>query len=462
MSSHKEAPETSKDPVIDSSDLYAFVSPDDPTKATLIANYVPVQDPDSGPNFAEFGDDVLYEIHISNSGDAHPDISYGFRFHTVVQNDKTFLYNTGPITALTDATFNRRQYLDVTRTTRTGKVTTLGTNLAVPPCNIGPRSTPNYVALANAAIHSLPGGRTVFAGQRADGFHVDLGAIFDLLDLRPFSTLHLIPGQTADGINSLANKNVHTIALKVPLADLTSHGSTPTDPTAASSVVGVWTTASRQKSKVHDSDYRRSIHSGPWVQLSRLGNPLVNEVVIPLGQKDEFNRSKPWHDSNYAASITQPEVSSLLPVLYPGVFPKLAAYTKPRADLAAIFGTGLPAGVVKGFQNYTGTTIADMLRLNLAIAPTPAATANAAGVVGGDLAGYPNGRRVIDDVVTIELRALAGITIPLVDPTFTPDAAASKVTDGSATPTYLSTFPYLNTPYDGFSSMPATSTAAAS
>jgi hypothetical protein len=450
MSSHREAPEISKDPVADSSDLYAFVSPDKPGYATIIANYVPLQAPDGGPNFFEFGDDVLYEIHISNRGDAQADITYGFRFHTVVFNKKTFLYNTGQITSIFDPHFNRRQYYSVTRTTRGGNTVQLGANLEVPPCNIGPRSTPNYEHLAAQCVHGI-GNRTFFAGQRADAFHVDLGSVFDLLDLRPFQNLHLIPTPAGTGVNSLTDLNVHSIAMRVPLSDLTVDGKTPTDPASLKSVVGIWTTASRQRTHVYEGPGASAQNLGGWEQVSRLGNPLINEVVIPMGSKDDWNHSKPSNDSDYAASFLHPEVAGLLPFLYPGVFKNLAAYTKPRADLVAILGTGIPAGVVPGFQNYTGKVVADMLRLNLAIPATAPDKASPAGLAGGDPAGFPNGRRVTDDVVTIELRAIAGLLIPLVDKSFTPDAATSKVTDGSPMSPTQNVFPYLNMPHDGYS-----------
>ena len=450
MSSHREAPEISKDPVADSSDLYAFVSPDKPGYVTIIANYVPLQAPNGGPNFYEFGDDVLYNINISNSGDAHADITYSFRFHTVVFNKNTFLYNTGQITSIFDPHFNRRQYYSVTRTTRNGHSVQLGGNLEVPPCNIGPRSTPNYEHLAAQCVHGLAGNRTVFAGQRADAFHVDLGSVFDLLDLRPFQNLHLISTAATAGVNSLANSNVHSIALRVPFSDLTVDGKTPTDPASLKSVVGIWTTASRQRTRIYEGPGASAQTFGNWEQVSRLGNPLINEVVIPMGSKDDWNHSLPSNDSDYAASFLHPEVAKLLPVLYPGVFKNLAAYTKPRADLVAILGTGIPSGIIPGFQNYTGKTVADMLRLNLAIPATPAAKVSPAGLAGGDAAGFPNGRRVTDDVVTIELRAIAGLLIPLVDKSFTPDAATSLIDDGStATPTQ-GVFPYLNTPHDGY------------
>jgi hypothetical protein len=452
VSSHREAPEISKDPVADSTDLYAFVSPDQPAMVTIIANYIPLEEPAGGPNFYEFGDDVIYQIKIDNDGDGHVDITYEFRFTTQVTNPKTFLYNTGPIHSLDDAAWNRRQTYMVTRVdNRKNTSVVLGQGLACPPCNIGPRSTPNYAALAGAAIHSVAGNRNVFAGQRAEGFYVDLGAIFDLGALRPFQNLHLIPMAAAPGINATKAANVHTIALQVPKSDLTRNGSTPTDPMDAKSVVGVWTAAKRQKVKVRDDDGQNHLATGPFVQVSRLGNPLFNEVLVPMPMKDYWNTQAPYADKQFANGVAHPELATLLPVLYPGVFPNLAALNtagKERADLLAILLTGIPKGVVPGFQNFTGSTQADMLRLNMAIPPS--SSPNILGLIGGDAAGFPNGRRVFDDVVTIELRAIAGATVPLVDPTFTPDAAAGVVTQGLSPLTYLDTFPYLGVPHDGF------------
>ncbi len=189
MSSHREAPEIFQDPVADSTDVYAFVSPDRPGTVTLIANYIPLQGPAGGPNFYAFGDDVLYEIHVDNNGDAEPDVTYQFKFRTELADKNTFLYNTGPITSLGSKNWNRRQTYQVTRV-KNNKTTVLAHGLICPPCNIGPLSTPNYASLAAAAVHGLSGGIKVFAGQRADGFYVDLGAIFDLGDLRPFENLH--------------------------------------------------------------------------------------------------------------------------------------------------------------------------------------------------------------------------------------------------------------------------------
>jgi hypothetical protein len=457
MSSHREAPAISQDPVADNADTYAFVSPDDPTTVTIITNYVPLEGPPGGPNFFEFGDDVLYSIYIDNDGDALPEIEYQFRFRTTLQNEDTFLYNTGPIGSLTDPNWNKRQLYSVSvirsrgrdSDDDRGRGTLLAKDLACPPCNIGPRSTPSYDALAAAAVHQLPSGETVFAGQRNDGFFVDLGAIFDLGDIRPIQSLHLIPSPAAPSVDPLKTLNIHAIAIKVPISLLTRDGSVPSDPAAAKAVLGIWGGASRRKVQIREGYETRG--SGPWVQVSRLGNPLFNEVIVPVGDKDRWNALDPIDDAGFEQYVNQPELAKLLPVLYPGAFPHLAAYTANRADLHAILLTGIPGGVVPGFQNFTGPKPADMLRLNVAIPPTTTSP-NALGVVGGDLAGFPNGRRVFDDVVSIELKAVAGATIPLVDPSFTPDAAvgavSSYLTPGADR--YQATFPYLGTPHDGF------------
>jgi hypothetical protein len=457
MSSHREAPEISKDPVADSADLYAFVSPDRPDHVTIIANYVPLQGPDGGPNFYEFGDDVLYQIKVDNNGDGHADVTFDFSFRSELTIPTSFLYNDGPIESLNSPAWNRRQFYSVSMTSG-GTTTKLGTNLACPPCNIGPLSTPDYPKLASEAVYTLGSGRKVFAGQRADGFYVDLGAIFDLGDLRPLANLHATFGlpklAAAKGVNSTRYLNVHSIAIQVPITDLTKGGASPKGALDPAATIGVWTTASRRKARVWDNANQAFTDSGPWVQISRLGNPLINEVVIPLGSKDLWNRSAPAGDSAFAANYQAPELSGLLPILYPGAFPNLAAYNatkKPRADIVAILLTGIPTGVVSpAFQNYTGAVQADQLRLNVAI--PPASKPSSLGVVGGDVAGFPNGRRVFDDVVTIELRALAGATLPLVDKSFTPDGAVNAVTDGldGSDEHYLAEFPYLGLPTSGY------------
>jgi hypothetical protein len=455
MSSHREAPEISKDPVADSTDVYAFVSPDRHDTVTLIANYIPLQEPAGGPNFYEFGDNVLYEIHVDNNGDGKADITYQFRFETKFSTPDSFLYNTGPIRSLSDPSWNSKQFYKVTRVHHRHGAHVLARKLACPPCNVGILSTPDYEAkLGRHAVHSLADGIKVFAGQRAEEFYVDLGSIFDLGNLRPLQQFNVFAKahglKSAPGVNASNRLNVHSIAIQVPVSHLTRHG----HPT-----IGVWTSASRQRARVHADAETAHFASGPFTQVSRLGNPLFNEVIVPLGDKDRWNRTHPRADKHFAKYVAHPELAGLLPVLYPGAFPHLAALDKaktPRADLEAILLTGIPAGIIKGFTNFTGKVQADMLRLNTSIPPTPASSKKFSilGLIGGDPAGFPNGRRVTDDVVTIELRAIAGATVPLVDPKYVVDAVVGSVTDGltgtSVKNKPLTRFPYMGVPYDGY------------
>jgi len=424
-------------------------------------HFIPFQKPDGGPNFFEFGEDVLYEIHVSNRGTSRPDVTYEFRFHTEIRNNDTFLYNTGPIRSISDDTWNRPQYYTVTLKRRGHSPQVLGRNLPCPPVNVGPRSTPDYDnTFTDAAIHELPGDRWVFAGQRADGFHVDLGAVFDLGTLRPFTELHLVPSASAvnDPVNGLQALNVHSIAMQVPMPDVTRNRNRPDDVMAAESVIGVWATASRRRSRIFNSSTGKTEGNGPYVQVSRLANPLFNEVIVPMARKDEWNADKPHNDSYYASLVNRPELGRLLPFLYPNTFENLEDYNKPRADLNAILLTGIPPGVIDGFQNYTGPVEADMLRLNVAIEPTENPRRLGLLAANPDPAGFPNGRRVIDDVVTIELRAIAGVTIPLVDPSYEPDAAANAVTDGTTNTNenYRKGFPFLGAPAGGYQTLPGT------
>ncbi|MDQ6784820.1 MAG: DUF4331 domain-containing protein [Actinomycetota bacterium] len=486
MSSHREAPEISKDPTADSTDVYAFVTPDAPSTVTLIANYIPLQHPDGGPNFYEFDDHVGYYINIDNTGTGTPNISYKFEFTTVNTNPATFLYNTGAILSTTDSHWNRRQTYKLSRIDHgpNGTTTTvLGTGIPCPPCNIGPFSTPNYVSnVVTPSIKNVSGGghsAKVFAGQRAEGFYIDLGSVFDLGDLRPFETAHagfmssgLMGGMP--GVNSTDKVNVHSLVLQVPISEVVFGGGTPSGPMAANAVIGVWTSATRRAVTVHQDKNRLGGTStiGAEVQVSRLANPLVNELLITLATKDQWNANQPVGDTNptFLSRFQHPELANLLPVLYPGVFPNLAAFngtSRVRDDIVAILLTGIPFGVLKdrnnqpiAFRNDLAKpgVFADLLRLNVAIPPTTSGASNL-GVIGGDLAGFPNGRRVFDDVATIELRAVAGVTLPLVT-TYTPDAAAgavnfgltSSATDLTAKNTefFLSTFPFLGTPHAGY------------
>jgi len=431
-SSHREAPLISEDPVADNTDVYAFQSPDAPNKTTLVANWIPFEEPAGGPNFFKFGDDVLYQIHVDNNGDAVPDITYEWRFTTHVQNSNTFLYNTGPITSIDDPDFNIRQSYTLTKI-QNGRRVVLGSDLPTPPVNIGPRSTPNYPALAAQAVKNVVGGIKAFAGQRDDPFFVDLGSAFDLLGLRPFNQAHVIPLPTANGVDGVGGFNVHTVALQVPTSDLTGNGSP---------IIGVYSQTKRLQVRILQNGVPGTppTERGRWVNVSRLGMPLVNELVIPLGKKDKFNNSQPVNDAQFLPLVQDPEPARLIPVLYPSITVPPA----PRSDLVAIFLTGLP-----GLNMPANVRPSEMIRLNTSIPPVAPGQENRLGVLGGDNAGFPNGRRLKDDVVDIELRALAGAT-PFT-PAFnkSPNNVLSDGVDMNDQP-FLTSFPYVGTPNQGY------------
>jgi hypothetical protein len=451
-SSHREAPLIAGDPNADNTDLYAFVSPDDPSTVTIIANYIPLEEPAGGPNFNLFDDDVRYTIHVDNNGDARDDVTYDFRFNTKQRSGKdgvsSFLYNNGQVTSLTDENLLVRQNYDVTRT-KAGVTTTLGSDLPAVPANIGPRSTPNYAALAATGVRSL-GSAKVYAGPRDDAFFVDLGSIFDLGGLRPFNSFHLIPLPTATGVDGVAGFNTNTIAIKVPKTDLVRAGGSPT--------IGVWASASRKANRTIDNTGRIQ-WSGPWVQVSRLGNPLVNEVIIPRHLKDYWNGQQPKDDAQFEKYYLNPELAGLVNLLYPAL-PDAA--TTGRTDLSLILLQGVP-GV-----NNTGAVRADLLRLNTSIAPCTAdpATDNvgscrALGVffngtnAVADLAAFPNGRRIGDDVTDIEIRAVAQGYGPILNSLFgLPNKSPNNVVgDGLATNAdmpFQATFPYVGLPHQGY------------
>ncbi len=440
-SSHREAPLISQDPVADNTDTYAFVSPDKPNTVTLVANWIPLEEPAGGPNFNKFGDDVKYAINIDNNGDAVDDIVYEFRFRTAVQNQNTFLYNTGPITSLNDPDFNIRQLYSVARVEH-GKRTTLASGLATPPVNIGPRSTPNYESLAAMAIYSLKDGSKVFAGQRDDPFFVDLGSVFDLAGLRPFNAAHAIPLATAPGRDGVSGYNTHSIALQVPISSLTHNHKAPKGVSDPNAIIGVYATSQRRQVRVLSASGATPRDDGQWVQVSRLGMPLANEVVIPLGKKDRFNASDPADDAQFLRFVQDPEPARLIPVLYPGVNVPPA----PRGDITTIFLTGIP-----GLNQPAGVRPSEMIRLNMAVPPS--SNPSPIGVLGGDTAGFPNGRRLADDVTDVELRALAGGT------PFTPDfnkAPNNQLGDGVNVndKPFLTQFPYVATPHQGYASDP--------
>jgi hypothetical protein len=403
-SSHREAPLISEDPSADNTDTYAFRSPDRPDTVTLIANYLPGEDPAAGPNWYTFSPSARYVLYADKNGDGKPDITWRFAFKN--QKPVAFLQNT-------------QQTYTVSRIDgKSSRV--VGSGLLTPPDNIGPRSTPNYHALAMAGVHDLSDGSKVFAGQRDDGFFGDIGAIFDLVAIRSGT------GANGGGKDFFAGYAVHTISLQVPLSQLDNGGN---------HVVGIWAASERPKVTVNFKS-KKVKQAGRWVQVSRLGDPLINEVLIPTELKDKWNASTPDKDKQFEQYYSSPILAKLLNQLYPqfGPFQETG-----RTDLVSVLLTGLKEPNL----NFTGNTLADEIRLNLAIAPTAAVGhGNRLGVLGGDLAGYPNGRRLEDDVIDISERAVGGALIghslPLGDGV-----------DANDVP-YQATFPYQADPFSGF------------
>jgi hypothetical protein len=456
-SSHREAPLIGNDPQADNTDLYAFRTPDSPDTVTIVANYIPLVEPNSGPNFTSFGDDVRYEINIDNDGDARTNITYRFTFKTNRQNPNTFLYITGPVTSPTDPDFNLQQFYKVEKfTTKNGQIRydLLGIG-NVPPVNVGPRSTPNYDATAAQAITQLKGGITAFAGPRDDAFFVDLGSIFDLGGLRPFNSLHVVPLDAAQfgdkGIDGVSGYNTHTISMQIPISELTVDGKAA-DATKKP-VIGIYATASRQTTRVLRSNGTVR-NSGAWVQVSRLGNPLINEVIIPLGMKDYWNSQRPNEDRQFQKYYESPELASLVNFLYPALED---VNTTGRADLTAILLTGVKLPDGSAFT-FTGDRPADLLRINLAVAPSaPVGEGDPLGVIAGDLAGFPNGRRLEDDVTDIELKAVAEGYGPVLNgllglPNRSPNNLVGDGVDANDL-AFLASFPYQATPHRGYDSL---------
>jgi Domain of unknown function (DUF4331) len=442
-SSHREAPLIGDDPAADNTDVYAFVSPDKPNTVTIIANYIPFEDPAGGPNYYRFDPTVLYELNVDNDGDADEDVSYQFRFKTEVNNPNTFLYNTGPITSADDRAKNLsvRQTYSVTRVS--GKTSTvLGSDLPVPPTNIGPRSNPSYDAFDG--VVDVGGGRKVFAGPRDDPFFVDLGSIFDVGGLRPFNSAHVIPLGNEAGRDGVLNYNTHTIAIQVPKTDLLRAP-------LQNGTIGIYASASRPKIRILRGDGTLDAN-GPLVQVSRLGNPLINEVVIPMGRKDLWNASDPSNDAQFESRYTSPELATLVNLLYPILD---NTPESGRGDLVAVLLTGVPT------LNFTGTTKADLLRLNTNFTAPPVGTGDRLGLLAGEFSGFPNGRRLEDDVTDIELRAIAcgyGAAVgPIIESFGFCNGDADRfpnnlVGDGvdANENTFLPSFPYLAAPNRGY------------
>ncbi len=462
-SSHREAPFITEMPKVDATDVYLFRSYETGRDGfvTIIANYQPLQDPSGGPNFFFLDPEALYEIHVDNNGDAQEDLTFQFRFNNAFQSRAVPVNGVpvpvpvlnigpfGPTPEANDANKNliETYTLNVVRGNRRTGQSQAATNMTggtssfrKPLDNYGVKSVPDYEQYANNHIFRLgiPGcseGR-VFVGQRREGFFIDVGGVFDLLNFNPL-------GPRDGGPNQLLNKSVTSIALEIPTACLTAQGSP---------IVGAWTTASLRQGRVLNprprgsatltpsgaSGVGPSVEGGAWTQVSRLSSPLVNELVIGVPDKDRFNASEPRNDAQFLPYVANPTVPEIIEILYPSA---IAPNQFPRTDLVSAFLTG-----IAGANMPTGVTPAEIMRLNTGTPPTALGSQNDLGFIAGDLAGFPNGRRPGDDVVDIELRVLMGVLLP---PAVAP-AGQLPFTDGvRQTVPLRATFPYLNTPLPG-------------
>ena len=466
-SSHREAPFITTQPKVDGTDFYMFRSYESGrgSYVTMIANYIPLQDAYGGPNYFSMDANALYEIHVDNNGDAVEDITFQFRFKNNLtdialpiggKSVSIPLIQAGGIAVGNTAALNVKETFTVDvvrgdrRTGQRGAVTNAsggGKEFTKPVDFIGTKtfgSIAGYEAYAGQYVYTIniPGCSTtgrMFVGQRKDPFVVNLGRTFDLVNLNPLAS--------SGGTDDLSDKNVTTLALEVPITCLT--GSDP--------VIGAWTTASLRQVRLLDGTPKSGLQASEkagaaWVQVSRLGMPLVNEVVIGLKDKDRFNASKPKDDGQFADYVTNPTLPALLEILFGSAGVK-APTNFPRNDLVTAFLTG-----VTGLNKPANVRPSEMLRLNTSIAPTPKGTQNTLGVLAGDNAGFPNGRRPGDDVVDAALRVSMGVLCTLNAPaTFgcvpaDAPSGALPLTDGGANISdamFNASFPYLLTPIPG-------------
>jgi Domain of unknown function (DUF4331) len=420
-SSHREAPLVSGDPAIDATDLYAFVPDGAPTKVALVGSWIPFEEPAGGPNFYLWAERTNYDINIDNDGDAFADVVYRWRFTTHHRNPDSFIYNNGQVTSLDDENLLIYQTYDLTRI-KNGHSTTLLDDAPVVPSHVGDASMPDYNGDLFDAGTQTVGGIDSWVGQSDDPFFLDL-RVFDLLYGGDF-------GEAGD--DTLDGFNVNTMVLQVPKAQLRG----PDD-----GVIGIWTTASRRSIRIQGADGSLEWR-GPFVQVSRLGMPLVNEVVVPIGFKDYFNGSNPRGDGAYLPKVNDPELPRLVNAVYglevPDTNPGMDGVQ--RSDLVQVFLTGLP-GLNKPTPHVRRS---EMLRLNMDVAPCTSGCSTL-GAIDGDVAGFPNGRRLTDDIIDIALRVVEGFLIPGHDPFV--DTLGDGVGENDSA--FLGSFPYVAYPHSG-------------
>ena len=441
-SSHREAPSILADPTADNTDLYAFTAPDAPGSVTIVSNWIPFEDPSGGPYFGKLDPKARYYVKIDNTGDGREDVAYRWQFRQRFRNPDSFLYAAPTVDSVDDPDINFVQTYDLYRETyRNGKLKRsrqIAERVPVAPDNVGPKTIPDYAKVSAGAVQSLSSGGKTFVGPADDAFFIDLAAVFDGINIDKPGRPNIGLGNQGGGKDDVAGYNTHSFALQVPEADVTRNGRSVSGPDARNAVVGVWTTTERKKIRVLRKKGKRRAHA-KWVQVSRLGNPLINEVIIPIGLKDKYNRTSPANDAaNFGANALAPEPARLLNALF-----GLGVKETGRTDIVQALLTGVPGLTQIGSK----PAAADTLKLNLGVPPS--AQPNRFGVLAGDTAGFPNGRRLSDDVVDIELRVIAGALLPA-------DQGGKQIPLGDGVDVndkpFRGTFPYVALPDSGFDS----------
>jgi hypothetical protein len=440
-SSHREAPKILADPTADNTDVYAFTAPDAPHSLTVVANWIPLEDPAGGPYFGKLDPRARYYVKVDNTGDGREDVAYRWQFKQKFRNPNSFLDAAPTVDSVDDPDINFVQTYDLYKETYKGKhvvkTRKLANDLPVAPANTGPKTVPDYAKVQAGAIRSLPGGGKTFVGPSDDPFFVDLGAVFDGINIDKPGRPNIGLGNQGGGKDDVAGYNTHAFALQVPESEVTRDGKPVTDAKSGNAAVGVWATTERRRVSVLRHGKR---HGKRWVQVSRLGNPLINEVIIPIGQKDKFNRTSPADDlTNFGKYALNPEPARLLNALF-----KLGVKESNRTDIVQALLTGVPGLTQIGSHPAP----ADTLKLNLGVPAS--ASPNRFGVLANDLAGFPNGRRLADDVTDIELRVIAGALLK-------PSEGGKQIPLGDGVDQndrmFRSTFPYVALPTDGLTGL---------
>jgi hypothetical protein len=439
-SSHREAPGILTDPTADNTDVYAFTAKDAPGSLTVVANWIPLEEPAGGPYFGKLDPRARYYVKIDNTGDGREDVAYRWQFHQKFRNPNSFLYAAPTVTSANDPDINFVQTYDLYRETynkkgdRTGSKQ-IANDVVVAPDNVGPKTIPNYDPVMASAVAPVKGGGKTFVGPADDAFFVDLGAVFDGINIDKPGRPNIGLGNQGGGKDDVSSYNTHSFVLQVPESQVTRDGKSVGDAKSSNAVVGVWASTERQRIQVRKHHGKRHFKH-VWRQVSRLGNPLINEVIIPISQKDKFNRTSPADDlANFGKYALNPEPARLLNALF-----NLGVKETNRTDIVQALLTGVPGLTQIG----SNPAPADTLKLNLGVPPS--ATEKRFGVLAGDLAGFPNGRRLADDVTDIELRVIAGALLPA-------DQGGKQIPLGDGVDqndkAFRSTFPYVATPTDG-------------